>query len=194
MDLMECLIQSYHKYKYICVIVDNFSSYTWIGLLSLKSNTLRFFTTWYNKVNDPSNRILYLCSNCGGEFINQAYMEFLSEKGIMHQQSSHVHQQNGHVEHMNQTLTNKAESMWLDAHCPKSWWEFVFKMAVHVYNRTPLRHTLWKAPLENLTGKKPDIAYLCVFGCEAWVFIPQEKCSDKLSPKSECMTFMLKLH
>ena len=53
MDLMECPIQSYHKYKYICVIVDDFSSYTWIGLLTLKSNTLQFFTTWYNKVNDP---------------------------------------------------------------------------------------------------------------------------------------------
>ena len=91
---------------------------------------------------------------------------------------------------MNQTLTDKAESMHLDAHCPKSWWEFVFETAVHVYNRTPLRHTLWKTPLENLTGKKPGIAYLHVFRCEAWVFIPQEKHSDKLSPKSECMAFI----
>ena len=66
MDLMECPIQSYHKYKYICVIVDNFSSYTWIGLLTLKSNALQFFTNWYNKVNDPSNRILYLRSDRGG--------------------------------------------------------------------------------------------------------------------------------
>ena len=91
---------------------------------------------------------------------------------------------------MNQTLTDKAESMRLDAHCPKSWWEFAFETAVHVYNRTPLRRTLWKTPLENLTGKKPDVAYLRVFGCEAWVFIPQEKHPDKLSPKSEHMTFI----
>ena len=99
MDLMECPIQSYHKYKYVCVIVDDFSSYTWIGLLSLKFNTLQFFTKWYNKVNDPSNRVLNLCSDRGGEFINQAFMEFLLEKGITHQKSSpHVHQQNGHVE------------------------------------------------------------------------------------------------
>ena len=170
---------------------SDFSSYTWIGLLTLKSNALQFFTNWYNKVNDPSNRILYLRSDRGGEFINQAFNQFLSEKGITHQKSSpHVHQQNGRVERMNQTLTDKAESMRLDAHCPKSWWEFAFETAVHVYNRTPLRCTLWKTPLENLTGKKPDISYLHVFGCEAWVFIPQEKCSDKLSPKSEHMTFI----
>ena len=36
----------------------------------------------------------------------------------------------------------------------------MFKTAVHVYNQTPLRHTRGKTPLENLTGKKPDIAYL----------------------------------
>ena len=90
MDLMECPIQSYHKYIYICVIVDDFSSYTWIGLLTLKSNTLQFFTTWYNKVNDPSNRILYLRSDHGGEFINQAFNKFLSEKGITHQNHRHM--------------------------------------------------------------------------------------------------------
>ena len=152
---------------------------------------MKFFTIWYNKVFDPLKKITYLCSNHGGEFINQAFDKFLSEKGIIHQKSSpHVHQQNGHVEHMNQTLTDKAEAMQLDAYCPKSWWEFAFETAVHVYNRTPLRCTRGKTPLENLTGKKPDVAYLCIFGCEAWVFIPQEKHTDKLLPKSECMTFI----
>ena len=101
-----------------------------------------------------------------------------------------MHQQNGHVEHMNQTLTDKAEAMRLDAYCPKSWWEFAFETAVHVYNQTPLRRTRGKTPLENLTGKKPDVAYLRVFGCEAWVFILQEKRTDKLLPKSEHMTFI----
>ena len=52
---------------------------------------------------------------------------------------------------MNRTLTDKAEAMQLDAYCPKSWWEFAFEMAVHVYNRTPLRRTRGKTPLENLT-------------------------------------------
>jgi hypothetical protein len=191
MDLMECPIQSYHKYKYICVVVDDFSSYTWIGLLSLKSDALKFFTNWCNKASSPSQKITYLCSDCGGEFVNQAFDKFLSDKGIIHQKSSpHVHQQNGCVECMNQTLTDKAEAMQLDAHCPKSWWEFAFDMAVHVYNQTPLRCTRGKTPLENLTCKKLDVAYLHVFGCEAWVFIPQEKHTDKLSPKSEHMTFI----
>ncbi len=39
-------------------------------------------------------------------------------------------------------------------------------------------------------GDIPDVKYFKVFGCEAWVFIPIEKCSDKLSPKSELMTFV----
>ena len=191
MDLMECPIQSYHKYKYICVIVDDFSSYTWIGLLSHKNDTLKYFQTWYSRFHDLNNRVFYLHSNHGGEFVNKAFEQFLSEKGIIHQKSTpHVHQQNGRAERMNLTLTDKAKAMRLDAHCPKSWWEFAFETSVHIYNHTPLRCTLWKTPLENLTGKKPDVAYLRVFGCEAWVFIPQEKHTDKLSPKSEHMTFI----
>ena len=91
---------------------------------------------------------------------------------------------------MNQTLTDKAEAMRLDAGCPKSWWEFSFRMAVHVYNWTPLKRTKWKTPLENLLNQKPDISYFQVFGCEAWVFIPDQWRPDKLSEKSILCTFV----
>ena len=57
-------------------------------------------------------------------------------------------------------------------------------MAVHVYNHTPLRHTQCKMPLENLQGKQPDISYFQVFGCEAWVYIPQQNRQNKLLEKS----------
>jgi len=151
---------SYHKYKYIVVIVDNFTSYAWIGLIKTKDQTLDFFATWYDEFADPNQRILNLRSDRGGEFVNHAFNEFLKSKGIKHQQTApNTPQQNGCVEHMNQTLTDKAEAMRLDAGCPKSWWEFLFRTAVHVYNWTPLKRTQWKTPLENLLNKKPDVSY-----------------------------------
>src|SRR5258707_1647515 len=85
---------------------------------------------------------------------------------------------------------DKAEAMRLDASLPKSWWEFSIETAVHIYNRTPLRCTEYKMPIENLKGSKPDISYFKVFGCEAWVYISKERCQNKLSPKSEVMTFI----
>src|SRR5258708_7905770 len=91
---------------------------------------------------------------------------------------------------MNINKMCKAEAMKLDASLPKSWWEFSIEMAVHIYNRTLLRHTEYKMPIENLNGSKPDISYFKVFGCEAWVYISKERHQNKLSPKSEVMTFI----
>ena len=139
---------------------NNFTSYAWIGLIKTKDQTLDFFTSWYNEFADPNQQILNLRSDRGGEFVNHAFNEFLKSKGIKCQQTApNTPQQNGRVECMNQTLTDKAEAMRLDAGCPKSWWEFSFRMAVHVYNWTPLKRTQWKTPLENLLNKKPDVSY-----------------------------------
>ena len=45
-------------------------------------------------------------------------------------------------------------------------------------------------PVENLTQKKPDVSYFKVFGSKAWVYIPHESHENKLSPRSEIMTFV----
>ncbi len=77
-----------------------------------------------------------------------------------------------------------------EASCPPLWWEFSVETAVHLYNRTPLKRLQWKTPFELISGKKPDVSYLRVFGCKAWVFISPEARKTKLSPKSEAMTFI----
>ena len=45
-------------------------------------------------------------------------------------------------------------------------------------------------PFENLKCTKPDVTHLCVFGCGAYVFLPEEVHVNKLNPKSELMTFL----
>ena len=37
---------------------------------------------------------------------------------------------------------------------------------------------------------KPDVTHLCVFGCGAYVFLPEEVRHNKLNPKSKLMTFI----
>jgi len=50
-----------------------------------------------------------------------------------------------------------------------------------------------------MEGGIPDMSHLKVFGCAAYVFLPSEIRKDKLSPKSELMTYLgieqgLKVH
>ncbi len=114
MDLKEYPSLSYNKYKYILVVVDDFSSYVWLGFLKHKSETITVFQRWYAKVFAENIRIKYLRSNRGGEFVNKAFHDLLSKYGITHQTSApHIHhdQQNGRAERMIQTLNDKSEAM-----------------------------------------------------------------------------------
>jgi len=56
-------------------------------------------------------------------------------------------------------------------------------------NRTPTATILGMTPEKKLTGKKPDVSHLRVFGCIAYVHVPDEKRS-KLDPKDEKCIFI----
>ena len=56
-------------------------------------------------------------------------------------------------------------------------------------NRSPNSTLDGGVPEEAWTGKKPSYDHLRVFGCEAYVHVPREKCS-KLKPKSRKCIFM----
>ena len=130
-------------------------------------------------------------SDAGGEYTSTAFLTMMKEKGITVLQSvPHAHQQNSHAERLNWTLSDKAESLRLQACLPPSWWEFALDHATHVYNQMPMKRLEWCTPSEWLSGVRPSIDHLWVLGCAAYVFIPAEVHANKLSPKSELMTYL----
>jgi hypothetical protein len=86
----------------------------------------------------------------------------------------------------------KAQAICLETCLPQNWWEFAVNYTVHIYNQTPLKRASndYKTPFERLHRTKPDVAHLRVFGCGAYVFLPEDVQSNNLSPKSELMTFI----
>ena len=150
-DLMEMPIESYHKYKFVMVLLDDFSSHAWIFLLRKKLDASPAFKQWLATISKPDRHLNILRSNRGGELTSKEFESFLKSKGIIHQKSApHEHQQNGQAEHVNHTLMDKAEAMRHNASLPRLWWEFSIETVVHIYNRTPLQRTKGKCPLENL--------------------------------------------
>ena len=86
-------------------------------------------------------------SDAGGEYTSTTFLTMMKEKGITVLQSvPHAHQQNGRAERLNQTLSDKAESLRLQACLPPSWWEFALDHATHVYNWTPMKRLEWCTP------------------------------------------------
>src|SRR5258705_7736044 len=191
-DLVELPIQSYHKYKYACMILEDYSSFASCTLLRSKSETLTAVKNFIELMeNQLETKIKQFRSDRGGEFKSKEFDIMLKSKGIIRQTSApHIHQQNGCAERINNTILEKSEALRTHSGCPQSWWEFSFETAIHVYNRTPIRRTKWTTPFENLFNKKPDVHYFKAFSCLAWVYIPKELRKNKLDPRSEKMTFV----
>ena len=127
----------------------------------------------------------------GREYKSTAFIKMLKDKGIEILQSvPHAHQQNSRAERIIRTLVEKAQAMRLQACLPQSWWEFVLDHATHVYNRMPIRGLSWKTPYEMVNNERPTVDHLQVLGSGAYVFFPAEIRTDKLTPRSELMTYL----
>ena len=79
-------------------------------------------------------------SDAGGKYTSTAFTAMMKEKGITVLQSvPHAYQQNGRTKRLNRTLSDKAESLRMQACLPPSWWEFALDHATHVYNWMPMK-------------------------------------------------------
>ena len=61
--------------------------------------------------------------------------------------------------------------------------------AMYIINRTPTTTIHGMIPEEKYTCRKPDISHLKVFGCIAYVHIPNERRTN-LDPKAEKCIFI----
>ena len=191
-DLKSFPVLSYHKYKYFISFFDDYTSHGWIIMIKLKSDMKVIIKQFNAMVKNQFNfSVGTFHSDEGGEHNDRELLDDLKDLGIQIQRSvPHASQQNGRAERFNRTIMDKAQAICLDACIPQSWWEFAVLHAIHLYNRMPIKHLGYKTPFEKLRGVKPSISHLCVFGCGAYVFLPEEVRINKLAPKLELMTFI----
>src|ERR1700744_5017324 len=191
-DLKSFPLPSYHKYKYFIVFLDDYTSHAWITLLRDKASAITALEQWLALIkNQYDTTIKEWMSDAGGEYKLDAFLKQLKDASITVLHSvPHTPQQNGRAECFMHTIMDKAQAMCLDACLPQSWWEFAVLHAAHCYNRTPISRLEWKTPYELLHNEIPDISHLRVFGCSAYVHIPEACHKNKLSPKSELMIYL----
>jgi hypothetical protein len=72
---------------------------------------------------------------------------------------------------------------------PNYFWAKAVATAIYIMNRTPTARIHGMTPKEKFTCKKPDVSHSKVFGCIAYVHVPDEKRS-KLDPKADKCIFI----
>jgi hypothetical protein len=76
-----------------------------------------------------------------------------------------------------------------DKNMTDHYWAETIAIAVYIMNKTPIAIVHGMTPKEKYSGKKPDLSHLKVFGCIAYVHVPNEL-RTKLDSKAEKCVFI----
>ncbi|GJZ61860.1 retrovirus-related pol polyprotein from transposon TNT 1-94, partial [Tanacetum coccineum] len=117
-------VASINRKKYILVIVDDYSRYTWTLFLRSKDETpevLKYFLTMIQR--NLQAQFITLRTDRGTEFLNKTLHAYFKEEGIEHQTSApRTPEQNSVVERRNHTLVEAARTMLSASKLPISFW------------------------------------------------------------------------
>ena len=93
------------------------------------------------------------------------------------------------VERKNSYIVEISRALMIEKEMPQSFWAEVVHIIIYIMNRTP------KAAIHDITleehfiGTKPDVLHFKVFGCIAYVDVPDEL-RTKLDPKANKCIFV----
>nr|GEU42614.1 retrotransposon protein, putative, unclassified [Tanacetum cinerariifolium] len=151
--------------RYVLVIVDDYSRYTWVHFLRSKDEapevTIKFLKRITVLLQSP---VIIIRTDNGTEFKNQMLKEYFDTVGISHQMSSvRTPQQNGVVERHNRTLVEAARTMLIFSCASLFLWAEAIATVCFTQNRSIIHRRFNKTPYELINGRKPDISFLHVF-------------------------------
>nr|GEY80776.1 integrase, catalytic region, zinc finger, CCHC-type, peptidase aspartic, catalytic [Tanacetum cinerariifolium] len=106
-------VASINGKKYILVIVDDYSRYTWTLFLRSKDETAEVLKEFLTMIHRNLQALVIIVStNRGTKFLNKTLNAFFKQEGIEHQTSTaRTPEQNGIVERQNCTLVEAARTM-----------------------------------------------------------------------------------
>ncbi|GJR61441.1 putative ribonuclease H-like domain-containing protein [Tanacetum coccineum] len=184
-------VASVNGKKYILVIVDDYSRFTWVKCLRSKDEAPAFIINFLKMIQVRlKETVRRIRTDNGTEFVNQTLREYYEKVGISHETSvARSPQQNGVVERRNRTLIEAARTMLIYAKAPLFLWAEAVATACYTQNRSMIRRRHGKTPYELLHNKPPDLSYLHVFGALCYPTNDSENLG-KLQPKADIGIFI----
>ncbi|GJT86196.1 retrovirus-related pol polyprotein from transposon TNT 1-94 [Tanacetum coccineum] len=179
-------VASINGKKYILVIVDDYSRYTWTLFLRSKDETpevLKDFLTMIQR--NLQAQVITVRTDRGTEFLNKTLHAYFKEEGIEHQTSTpRTPEQNGVVERRNRTLVEAARTMLSASKLPLSFWAEAVATACYTQNRSIIISTHEKTAYHIINDRKPSIKHLHIFGCTCYITRDGENL-DKMKEKGD---------
>nr|GEY62769.1 hypothetical protein [Tanacetum cinerariifolium] len=154
-------VQSINGKRYVLVVVDDYSRYTWVFFLHSKDEASEVIISFIKKTQvNLQLQVHRVRTDNGTEFKNKSLAKFLDEVGISQQFfAARTPQQNGVVERRNQTLVEAARTMLTFANLPSFLWAEAIATACFTQNRSIIHKRFDKTPYELINKRKPNIKF-----------------------------------
>nr|GEV23203.1 retrovirus-related Pol polyprotein from transposon TNT 1-94 [Tanacetum cinerariifolium] len=190
MDLCGLMrVKSINGKRYVLVVVDDYSRYTWVFFLHSKDEASEVIISFIKKTQvNLQLQVQRVRTDNGTEFKNKTLAKFFDEVGITQQFSvARTLQQTGVMERRNRTLVDAARTMLTNL--PLFLWAEAIAKACFTQNRSIIHKRFNKTPYELMNKIKPNIKFFSVFGCRCYLLNDYEDVR-KLKAKGDIGVFV----
>nr|GEX35657.1 hypothetical protein [Tanacetum cinerariifolium] len=184
-------VENVNGKKYILVIIDDYSRFTWVKCLRSNDEDPEFIIKFLNMIQVRLKvPVRHIRTDNGTKFVNQTLREYYEQVGISHETSvARSPQQNGVVERRNRTLAEATRTMLIYAQAPLFLWAEAVATACYTQNRSIIRLHHGKTAYDLLNEKLHDLSFLYVFG--ALCYLTNDIVNlGKLQPKADIGIFI----
>lgn len=159
--------------KYVLVIVDKYSRYTWVYFLTKKSQAAETIMSFIRKFENQNDiRVKKIRTDNGTEFKNWELECFCDKNGISQNFSfPYTPEQNGADKRKNRQLIEATRTMLNGSVLSKHFWTESVSTTCYTQNRSIIVKIHNKTPYEVFRGRIPNISYFHVFGCHVFIII-----------------------
>ncbi|GJR95759.1 retrovirus-related pol polyprotein from transposon TNT 1-94 [Tanacetum coccineum] len=176
--------ESINGKKYVLVIVDDYSRYTWTYFLRSKDETPEVLIDFLRLVQRGRHaQVRTVQTDKGTEFLNKTLHAYFAQEGIEHQTSTaRTPEQNGVVKRQNCTLVEAARTMLSAAKVPLFFWAEAIATTCFTQNRSLVIPRHEKTPYHIINGRKPSVKFFHIFGSLCYIIRDGENL-DKMKEK-----------
>ena len=168
-----CRVTSIDGERYMLTFTDECTRMLWVVFTTYRNeDTVRAaFVEWRASAERDANvRLERIRADNAPEF--NVIERIGRETGFTVERTApYTPEQNGIAERMNRTILEKTRAMLRHSGLPLTMWTHAAQTAAYLRNRCTT-NGLDTTPFERFFGKKPNLAHLRAYGCNAYALIP----------------------
>nr|GEY72811.1 hypothetical protein [Tanacetum cinerariifolium] len=179
-----CSSSSINGKRYVLVIVDDYSRYTWTHFLRSKEKTPEVLIDFLRFVQRGLQaQVRIVRTDKGTEFLNQTLHAYFAVERILHQTLvARTPEQNGVVERRNRTLVEVARTMLSATKVPLFFCAEAIATSCFTQNRSLVIPLHEKTPYHIINDQKPSVKFFHIF-CSLCYIVRDGENLDKMKEK-----------